>query len=70
MGQLRSLYDGGDSLWLVLDCCSVHRQEGMKQYPAELGIHLLFNRLRLTGEIHLFDRFAFAVMNVSGHRIY
>jgi hypothetical protein len=67
---LRGVYDDCQLLWLILDCHSVHRQEKLKQYAAELGINLFLIPPGLTDEFQPLDRFAFGVMqsNCAGHK--
>lgn len=67
---LRGVYDDADPVWLVLDCYSVHRQEGMKRLAADLGIHLLFIPPGLTDEMQPLDRFVFGAMKAHARRMY
>jgi hypothetical protein len=67
---LRGGGDDGQSIWLIVDCCAVHRQEVMKQCAAELVINLFFIPPGLTdGPQHL-DRFVFWAMKTNRRRMY
>jgi hypothetical protein len=70
LAWLRSIYDDAAPIWLVLDCYSVHRQEAMKEYAAELAIHLLFIPPGLTDELQPLDRFVFGAMKAHRRRMY
>jgi hypothetical protein len=70
LAWLRGIYDDAAPLWLVLDCYAVHRQQSMKNFAAELGIHLLFIPPGLTDELQPLDRFVFGVMKAHGRRMY
>jgi hypothetical protein len=59
---LRGIYGDRQPVWLILDCYSVHRQEELKYYTAELGISLLFIPPGLTDEFQPIDSFLFGVM--------
>jgi hypothetical protein len=52
----------------VLDCYSVHHQEAMKQYAAELGISLLSVPAGLAEERQSLDRFVFGAMKVRSRQ--
>jgi hypothetical protein len=67
---LRTLYDDGDPIWVVLDCYSVHRAEAMRTHAAELGIHFLFIPPGLTDEFQPLDRFVFGAMKATCRRLY
>jgi hypothetical protein len=54
----------------VLDCDSVHRQEAMKQYAAELAIDLLSTLPGLTHERQPLDCFVFGAMKARSRRVY
>jgi hypothetical protein len=70
LAWLRGGYDDGQSIWLILDCYPVHRQEAMKQWPAELGINLLFILPGLTDELQPLDRFVFGAMKANCRWMY
>jgi hypothetical protein len=52
----------------VLDCYSLHRQEAMRQYAAEVGIYLLSVPAGLTEERHPLERFVFGAMKVHSRQ--
>jgi hypothetical protein len=59
LGWLRSLYPDGESICLILDADSVHRQETIRAYAEDLRIYLLFLPPGLTKELQPLDRFVF-----------
>jgi transposase len=67
---LRSRYDDRGPIWLIIDCYSVHRQETIRAYAEDLGIHLLFFPPGLTNELRPLDRFVFCAMNGTCRRLY
>jgi hypothetical protein len=67
---LRSCYNDGAPIWLILDCYSVHRQETMRKCAQELGINLVFIPPGLTDELQPLDRFVFGVMKATCRRLY
>jgi hypothetical protein len=67
---LRSRYDDGGPIWLIIDCYFVHRQETIRAYAEDLGIQLLFIPPALTDELQPLDRFVFGVMKGTYRRPY
>jgi hypothetical protein len=67
---LRSIHDDGESLWLILDCYSVHCQEKVKCYANDLGINLLFIPPGLADELQPPDRFLFGVLKANSRCLY
>jgi hypothetical protein len=70
LSWLCGVYDDGQSLWLILDCYSVHRQEELKHYAAEHGINLLLIPPGLTDEFQARDHFTFGVMKSNSRWVY
>jgi hypothetical protein len=68
--RLRSIYDNGGPLGIILDCYTVHRQEEMKCNATELEINLLILPPGLADKLQLLDSFAFGVMKANCHRLY
>jgi hypothetical protein len=70
LSWVRSVYDDGDPIWVILDCYSVHRQRGTKDYAASIGIQLLFIPPGMTDEFQPLDRYVFGVMKSNCRRSY
>jgi DNA-binding phage protein len=67
---LRSVYDDGEPIWLMLDSHSVHQQEAMKQYASDLRIHLFFIAPGLIDEMNPLHRCVLGVVKAHGRRMY
>jgi hypothetical protein len=70
LSWLRSVYDDGEPIWVILDCYSVHRQEATKEYAASIGVNLLFIPPGMTDELQPLDRYVFGVMKANCRRSY
>jgi hypothetical protein len=70
LSWVRSLYDDGDPIWVVLDSYSVHRSAATKEYAAAIGINLLFIPPGMTDEFQPLDRYVFGVMKSNCRRTY
>jgi hypothetical protein len=67
---LHPLCDNGGPFRVAFDCHSAHREEAMRVYAEELGIHLLFIQPGRTNEWQPLDRSVFGAMKGVCRRVY